>query len=120
MATSCWRVPALPGFRSKVDGVATEIAKANALFPAIFVAKGTHHVEFRFISWPFFIGVTLCFLTVWTWIFFSVRRRRWLVSLSALCRLRRWRDSVFLAVPWAFVRNEVPVARASSKGKNAI
>ena len=77
-------VPALPGFRSKVDGVATEIARANALFPAIFIAKGTHRVEFRFISWPFFIGVSLCFLTVWTWIFFSVRRRRWLVAGSAL------------------------------------
>ena len=77
-------LPALSGFRSKVDGVPTEIAKANALFPATFLPRGSHRVEFRFISWSFFIGVSLCFLTLWGWIFFSVRRRRWLVAIGAL------------------------------------
>jgi hypothetical protein len=77
-------LPSLPGFRSKLDGVSAEIATANALFPSIFIPRGKHRVEFQFISWPFFVGVTLCFITVWTWIFVSVRRRRWLVSIVAL------------------------------------
>ena len=76
--------PALPGFRATLDGVPVEIAKASALFPAILLPRGAHRVEFRFISWPFFIGVSLCFVTVWTWIFFAVKRRRKLVAALAL------------------------------------
>ena len=80
-------LPALPGFRSTVDGAAAEIAKANALFPATFLSRGKHRVEFRFISWPFFIGASLCFLTVWSWIFFSSDAR--LITGDSKPELRR-------------------------------
>jgi hypothetical protein len=91
-------VPALPGFRSKVDSAPATIAKANAMFPAVFVARGTHRVEFRFISWPFFIGVSLCFVTFWSWIFFSVRRRRWLVAIGALAAAGALGGVLYLAL----------------------
>jgi hypothetical protein len=77
-------LPHLPGFRATVDGAPAQVAKANALFSAIFVPRGAHRVDFRFISWPFMIGVSLCFLTVWAWIFVAVRRRRWLVPVFAV------------------------------------
>jgi hypothetical protein len=91
-------VPALPGFRSKLDGVPTEVARANAMYPAIFVPRGAHKVEFRFISWPFFVGVSLCFVTVWTWIFFSVRRRRWLVAVGALVSAAAFGGLLYLSL----------------------
>lgn len=77
-------LPALPGFRSTVDGASTEVVTANALYPATFISRGAHRVELRFVSWPFVTGVILGFLAVWSWIFFSVRRRRGLVVLAAL------------------------------------
>jgi len=82
MATSCWRA-GVTGLPEQGRRRRHRDRQGHALFPAIFVAKGTHHVEFPLHLVPFFIGVTLCFLTVWTWIFFRPRRR-WLVSLSAL------------------------------------
>lgn len=77
-------LPSLPGFRSTLDGASANLATANALFPAIFIPRGKHRVELRFTSWPFYVGVTLGFVTVWAWIFAAFRRRRRLVSILAL------------------------------------
>jgi hypothetical protein len=76
--------PWLPGFACKLDGRAVEVAKANVLFPAIFVPRGAHQVDFRFISWPFLTGVALCFVTVWGWAFGTFRRRKLRVLLSGV------------------------------------
>ena len=76
--------PWLPGFACKLDGASVEVAKGNVLFPAIFLPKGAHRVDFRFISWPFLAGVALCFLTVWGWAFGSFRRRKLRVLIAGV------------------------------------
>jgi hypothetical protein len=74
----------LPGFACKLDGATVDVARANVLFPAIFVPKGPHQVDFRFISWPFLAGVALCFLTVWGWAFGVFRGRKLRVLLAGV------------------------------------
>ncbi|MEP7124953.1 MAG: YfhO family protein, partial [Byssovorax sp.] len=76
--------PMLKGFVATVDGAPVEIATANALFPAVFVPRGAHHVVFRFISKPFFAGAAIWFVTLWVWIAVSIRRRRWLLPIFAV------------------------------------
>ena len=77
-------LPWVPGFSGKVDGVSADLALADALFPAVFVPRGKHQVDIRFVSRPFLAGVALCFVTTWAWIFASFRRRRWLLSALAV------------------------------------
>jgi hypothetical protein len=69
-------LPWLPGFSCKVDGARAEVVKANALFPAVFVPHGTHQIDFRYVSWPFLVGVALAFATVAAWAFGLFRNRR--------------------------------------------
>jgi len=69
-------LPWLPGFSCKVDGARTDVVKANALFPAVFVPHGTHQIDFRYVSWPFLVGVALAFATVAAWAFGLFRNRR--------------------------------------------
>jgi len=70
--------PWLPGFVAWVDGARVPIVVANALYPAIHLARGAHQIEFRFVSWPFLSGVVLAFLTAVAslfWLLYPIRRR---------------------------------------------
>lgn len=76
--------PWLPGFLGVLDGREVEVVKANVMFPAIFLPKGAHTVEFRFISRPFLVGAIIAFLAACGWAWWAFPRRRLLVSISAL------------------------------------
>ena len=75
-------LPWLPGFACELDGAAVPVAKANALFPTVFVPLGPHRVDFRFASRPFLLGVSAAFMTVAAWVVLLARRRRELVALG--------------------------------------
>jgi len=77
-------LPWVPGFSGEVDGVSADLALADALFPAVFVPRGKHQVDIRFVSRPFLAGVALCFVTTWAWIFASFTRRWLLLALAVL------------------------------------
>jgi hypothetical protein len=68
----------LPGFVARLDGRRVPIATADGLYPSIFLPRGSHRVEFRFLSWPFLCGVAIAFIAaagcLW-WLFRPVRRR---------------------------------------------
>ena len=68
----------LPGFVARLDGRRVPIATANALYPSIFLPRGSHRVEFYFLSWPFFCGVGVAFMAaagcLW-WLLRPVRHR---------------------------------------------
>ena len=53
-----------PGWRARVDGVATPIRRANALFRAVHVGPGGHRVEFDYdpVSARFGLFTGLAFL----------------------------------------------------------
>lgn len=76
--------PMLKGFVARLDGAPVEIATANALFPAIYLPRGSHRVELRFVSKPFFAGAAIGFVTLWAWIFVAVKRRRRLLPIAAV------------------------------------
>jgi hypothetical protein len=76
-------LPWLPGFACELDGAAAPVAKANALFPSVFVPQGTHRIDFRFASRPFMAGVMVAFLTLASWIVVLASRRRGLVAAFA-------------------------------------
>ena len=90
--------PMLKGFECKLDGAAVEIATANALFPAVFLPRGKHRVELRFVSRPFFAGVAIWFVTLWTWILVSVRRRRWLLPIGMVLSLAALATVLYFSV----------------------
>ena len=75
-------LPWLPGFSCKVDSTKVPVAKANALFPAIFIPHGTHQIEFTFISWAFIAGAALAFMTVSAWALWAFRRRLLAVAVG--------------------------------------
>jgi hypothetical protein len=68
-------LPWLPGFTCKMDGTRVPVVKADALFPAIYLPRGTHQVDFCFVSWAFIVGVALAFMTVAGWMLWVFRRR---------------------------------------------
>ncbi len=68
-------LPWLSGFTCTIDGTRVPVAKANALFPAIFVPHGTHQIDFCFVSWAFVVGLALAFMTVSGWALWMFRRR---------------------------------------------
>ena len=57
-------LPWLPGFTCRVDGKSAPVAEADALFSSVFLPRGFHVVDFRFVSWPFLIGVAVAFGTL--------------------------------------------------------
>ena len=61
-------LPWLRGWRAQLDGTAVHIGQANALFPAVFIPRGSHHLAFRFVSVPFLVGVAISFATAWAWL----------------------------------------------------
>jgi hypothetical protein len=65
--------PRLSGFVARVDGVRVPIVTANLLYSAVFLPRGAHQVEFRFVSWPFMCGIMVVFATVVAWL-------RWLLG----------------------------------------
>jgi hypothetical protein len=77
-------VPWLPGFTARVDGVPQEVARGDALFPTVFVPRGHHEVDLRFVSRPFLAGVALAFATLWCWAVAAARRRRAVVGVVGL------------------------------------
>jgi hypothetical protein len=90
--------PMMKGFQCTIDGAPVEIATANALYPAVFLPRGAHRVEIRFVSKPFFAGVAVGFVTLWVWIFVSVRRRRRLLPFAAVLSAAALTGLVYLAV----------------------
>jgi hypothetical protein len=71
-------LPWLSGFTCKVDGSSASVAEADALYPSVFLSRGFHVVDFRFVSWPFLTGVAIAYLTLWFFIAFFLwpRQRR--------------------------------------------
>ena len=69
-------LPWLPGFEGRVDGAPAAVVKANALYPALFVPRGRHLVEFRFVSRPFLAGLGAAMLAAALWVFWLLPSRR--------------------------------------------
>jgi hypothetical protein len=69
-------LPWLPGFAGRVDGTAATVVKANALYPALFVPRGRHVVEFRFVSRPFLAGLGAAMLGMALWVLWLAPSRR--------------------------------------------
>jgi hypothetical protein len=61
-------LPWLPGFTARLDGRPVELAKANALHPAVFVPRGVHVLDVRFASRPFLAGMAVALATLAVWI----------------------------------------------------
>jgi hypothetical protein len=68
-------LPWLPGFEGRVDGAPAKVVKANALYPAVFVPRGRHVVEFRFVSRPFLAGLAAAMLGIALWVFWLTPSR---------------------------------------------
>ena len=67
---------AMPGWRARVDGVASKVERANAVFVGTEVPKGTHRVEFRFLPATAVVGVSVSALTALCLLSLFMRRRR--------------------------------------------
>ena len=48
-----------PGWKAKLDGLSTELYRADYLFQAVAVPAGTHRVEFVYQPFSFYIGLGL-------------------------------------------------------------
>jgi hypothetical protein len=48
-----------PGWRAWIDGVPTEVLRANGAFRAVRVPAGRHVVEMRYRPWPVLAGLSL-------------------------------------------------------------
>jgi len=70
-------LPLLPGFVGRVDGAFARVTRANTLYPAVFLPRGFHVVDFYFISWPFLVGVAIAFATLGALAHWGTRRKRW-------------------------------------------
>lgn len=76
-------LPWLDGFEGRVDGRRVTLARANALYPAVFVRPGRHVVEFRFVSRPFLVGLGVSTVAAILWVLWWARRRRlWVLAVA--------------------------------------
>lgn len=52
-----------PGWTVTVDGELADVVRAWGVYRAVRLASGTHTVVFRYVSWPFRIGLILSIVT---------------------------------------------------------
>jgi hypothetical protein len=92
-------LPWLPGFEGRVDDAPAGVVRANALYPAVYVPRGHHRVELRFVSRPFLAGLGLAMLgtTVWAlWLAPSHRLAALVASLLLCAAFAGWmRQALF-------------------------
>lgn len=64
-----------PGWRAYIDEKETQIFPANGIFRGIFIPKGNHQVEFRYISNSFYLGLGVSLLSgiAWVLIYFLLK-----------------------------------------------
>jgi hypothetical protein len=53
-----------PGWKALVDGHESPVLRGNYLFRVVPLEEGDHKVEFRFVSWPFRLGLIVSLLTL--------------------------------------------------------
>ena len=53
-----------PGWEVYVNGIKSKILRANYLFRAVALKKGTHHVRFVYRPYSFYIGMVISILTL--------------------------------------------------------
>jgi uncharacterized membrane protein YfhO len=66
-----------PGWTAQIDGTKTEVMRANFNFRAIYLPKGEHTVEFRYVPRFLLVGALISLatlLTVGGWLVFSRMR----------------------------------------------
>jgi len=71
-----------PGWKARVDGKPAEVYRANGLVRGVFIDRGFHSVEFRYMPLSFVIGGVLALVGGVTCIYLTVidvfrRSRRW-------------------------------------------
>ena len=94
-------LPWLPGFVGHVDGVPATVVKANALYPALFVPRGRHVVEFRFVSRPFLVGLGAAMLGTTLGMLWLAPSRRvaWVVATLLVAALAAWMNGALFHGP---------------------
>jgi Bacterial membrane protein YfhO len=65
-----------PGWTASVDGLPTEIIRADSIFRSVFVPAGTHRVEFHFRPRYFVWGAAISLLTLVAGLTYAVACRR--------------------------------------------
>ncbi len=55
-----------PGWRAYIDGKETKIYKANFLFRGIYLPKGNHVVQFKYIPQSFYTGIIISLMTLFS------------------------------------------------------
>ncbi len=70
-----------PGWRATVDGVPTEVLRANYVFRAVLLPPGEHVVRMEFRPWTWRVGLAVSIVTwvvlgIWAGVVFKKRLRR--------------------------------------------
>jgi len=53
-----------PGWHAYIDGRKTKVLKTDYAFQGVFLTKGTHEVELRYMPWSFVVGLILSIIGI--------------------------------------------------------